>query len=81
MSELESSRPILWQDEWRRIDEGATELRQTPPESFRRVGVRCRNGEQQEFWTFPKSIRLKRYGRKRIALVHERAALADHPRF
>src|SRR5919108_3855368 len=37
VSELESSRHILWQDEWRRIDEVATELRQHHPESFRRV--------------------------------------------
>jgi hypothetical protein len=63
VSELESSRHMLWQDEWQRIDEVATELRQTHPESFRRVVVRCRNGGQKEFWTFTKSVRLKRYGR------------------
>jgi DDE superfamily endonuclease len=81
VSELESSRLILWQDQWRRIDEVETELRQRHPESFRHVTVRCRNGEQKEFWTFTKSVRLKRYGRKRIAMVHERADLADNPRF
>jgi hypothetical protein len=81
VSELESSRHILWQDQWRRIDEVATELRQQHPESFRRVQVRCRNGEQKQFWAFTKSVRLKRYGRKRIALVHERADLTDAPRF
>ena len=37
VSEVESSRHILWKDEWRRIDDVATELRQTHPESFRRV--------------------------------------------
>jgi hypothetical protein len=81
VSEVESSRPILWKDEWRRIDEVALELRQTHPESFRQVQVRCRNGEQKMFWAFTKSVRLKRYGRKRIALVHERADLTDTPRF
>jgi len=81
VSELESSRHILWQDQWRRIDEVARELRQTHPESFRPIQVRCRNGEQKQFWVFTKSVRLKRYGRKRIALVHERAALTDTPRF
>jgi hypothetical protein len=81
VSELESSRHILWQDEWRRIDEVALELRQKHSESFRRVRVRCRNGEQKEFWAFTKTVRLKRYGRKRIAMVHERSDLADHPRF
>jgi hypothetical protein len=81
VSEVESSRHILWYDQWRRIDEVATELRQTHPESFRRVQVRCRNGETKEFWVFTKSVRLKRYGRKRIAMVHERADLTDKPRF
>ena len=81
VSEVESSRHILWQDQWRRIDEVATEFRQRHPESFRRVQVRCRNGERKEFWAFTKSVRLKRYGRKRVAMVHERADLTDTPRF
>src|SRR5262245_15765055 len=81
VSELESSRHILWQDQWRRIDEVATELRQRHPESFRRAFVRCRNGEQKPCWVFTKSVRLKRYGRKRIAMVYERADLTDNPRF
>jgi hypothetical protein len=81
VSELESSRNILWKDAWRRIDEVATELRQHHPESFRRVHVRCRNGETKEFWAFTKTVRLKRYERKRIAMVHERADLTDTPRF
>jgi hypothetical protein len=81
VSEVESSRHILWQDQWRRIDEVATELRQRHPESFRRVVVRCRNGVRKEFWAFTKTVRLKRYGRKRIAIVHERGDLSDTPRF
>jgi hypothetical protein len=81
VSELESSRHILWKDAWRRIDDVALELRQQHPESFRRVQVRCRNGERKEFWAFTKTVRLKRYERKRIALVHEQADLADVPRF
>jgi hypothetical protein len=51
------------------------------PESFRRVRVRCRQGETKEFWAFTKSGRRKRYGRKRIVLVHERADLTAPPRF
>jgi hypothetical protein len=81
VSEIESSRLILWKDKWRRVDEVATELRQQHPESFRRVSVRCRNGEAKEFWTFTKTVRLKRYERKRLAMVHERADLTDVPRF
>jgi hypothetical protein len=81
VSELESSRHILWQDQWRRIDEVATELRQKHPENFRPVSVRCRNGVTKQFWAFTKTLRLKRYGRKRIAMVHERSELTDKPRF
>jgi hypothetical protein len=81
VSELESSRHILWQDQWRRIDEVATELRQKHLESFRPVSVRCRNGRTKQFWAFTKTLRLKRYGRKRIAMVHERSDLTDTPRF
>jgi hypothetical protein len=81
VSELESSRHILWEEQWRRIDEVAAELRQTHPESFRLVQVRCRNGERKSFWVFTKTVRLKRYGRKRIVMVHERADLTDTPRF
>ena len=80
VSELESSRPILWQDQWRRIDEVATELGQRHPESCRPVAVRCRNGERKAYWAFTKSVGLKRYGRKRIAMVHQRADLTDPPR-
>jgi hypothetical protein len=64
VSELESSRHILWKDQWQRIDEVAGELRGQHPDSFRKVSVRCRNGEQKEYWAFSKSVRLKRYGRK-----------------
>jgi hypothetical protein len=72
---------MLWQDQWRRIDEGATELRQRHPESLRPVAVRCRKGERKAYGAFTKSVRLKRYGRKRIARVYERADLTDTPRF
>ena len=81
MSENETSRLILWHDEWRRVDEVATELRQQHPESFRKVRVRCRNGEKKEFWAFTKTVRLKKYARKRIVMVHEHADLTDNPRF
>ena len=43
--------------------------------------VRSRNGEKKEFWTFTKTVRLKKYARKRLAIVHERAELTDTPRF
>ena len=81
VSEIESSRLILWHDAWRRVDEVATELRQQHPESFRKGAVRCRNGETKEFLAFTKPVRLKKYARKRLAIVHERADLSDSPRF
>jgi len=81
VSEIECSRHIQWQGQWRRVDAVATLLRQEHPESFRRVAVRCRNGETKQFWTFTKVVRLKRYGPKRLVMVHETADLGDAPRF
>ncbi|QBQ56481.1 hypothetical protein E3U44_18185 [Nitrosococcus wardiae] len=81
VSELESSRLIQWQGQWRRVDEIAAELRQQHPESFRRVNVKRRSGEEKAFWAFTKTVRLKRYGRKRLVIVHEQADLSDTPRF
>jgi hypothetical protein len=81
VSELESSRHIQWQGHWQRVDEVALALRHTHPESFRPVTVRCRNGETTSVWAFTKVVRLKRYGRKRLVIVHEHEALEDVPRF
>jgi hypothetical protein len=81
VSEIECSRHIQWQGQWRRVDDVATGLRQEHPESFRCITVRCRNGDTKQFWTFTKVVRLKRYGPKRLVIVHETAALSDAPRF
>ena len=43
--------------------------------------MRCRNGEQREIWAFTKVVRLKKYGRKRLVIVHEKSDLSDSPRF
>jgi hypothetical protein len=82
VSEIESSRHINWQGQWRRVDEVAQELRTTHPESFRHLKVKVRNGSEREFWAFTKVVRLKKgYGRKRLVIVHEQADLSDTPRF
>ena len=81
VSALECSRHIQWQGQWRRVDAVAAELRHEHPESFRPVRVRCRNGETKAFRAFTKVVRLKRYGRKRLVIVHESEALRDAPRF
>ena len=81
VSEVEGSRHIQWSGQWRRVDEIARELRQAHRESFRPVQVRCRNGETKSYWVFTKVVRLKRYGRKRLVIVHEQAELSDAPRF
>src|SRR5437016_14244571 len=80
VSELECSRHIRWQGQWRRVDAVAAELRHAHPESFRAVRVCCRNGETKSFWVFTKVVRLKRYGRKRLVIVHEQEDLRDTPR-
>ena len=81
VTELESSRLIQWRGQWLRVDAIATELRQAHPESFRALTVKLRNGQSKAFWVFTKAVRLKRYGRKRLVIVHEQADLQDQPRF
>jgi hypothetical protein len=63
------------------VDEVGAELRQQHPESFRKIKVSCRNGEENVFFAFTKVVRLKRYGRKRLVIVHEQEDLTDAPRF
>jgi hypothetical protein len=81
VSELECSRHLQWQGQWKRVDAVAAELRREHPESFRPVRGRGRNGETKAFWAFTKVVRLKRYGCKRLVIVHEQADLGDEPRF
>jgi hypothetical protein len=81
VSELECSRHIQWYGQWRRVDVVAAELKRDHPESFRSITVPCRNGERKPFWAFTKTVRLKRYGRKRLVIVHEKQDLTDVPRF
>ena len=81
VSEIEGSRHIQWLGKWRRVDEVETTLRASHPESFRPIEVRGRTGETRSVWAFTKVVRLKRYGRKRLVIVHEQAELSDPPRF
>ena len=81
VSELECTRNIQWSGNWVRLDALATELGEKYPESFRLVKVACRNGETKEYWAFTKTVRLKRYGRKRLVIVHEKPDLSDPPRY
>lgn len=81
VSELECSRNIQWHGQWHRVDEVARELSRSHPESFRQLTVTPRNGEAKTVWAFTKTVRLKRYGRKRLVIVHEQADLHDTPRF
>lgn len=79
--EIECSRLSLWNGQWCRVDAVATQLRAEHRESFRHLQVRCRNRELKECWAFTKTVRLKRYGRKRLVIVHGKEDLSDAPRF
>jgi hypothetical protein len=81
VSEVECSRHIQWYGQWCRVDGVAAQLKHEHPESFRPIIVQWRNGEKKPFWVFTKSVRLKRYGRKRLVIVHEKSDLTDGPRF
>jgi hypothetical protein len=81
VSEIESSRLILWNGQWSRVDSVAAQLRTEHRQCFRPLHVRCRNGGVKAYWAFTKTVRLKRYGRKRLVIVHEQEDLSDPPRF
>ena len=81
VSEVACNRSVLWDNQWRRIDAVAADLRQSSRHTFRRYEIRQRNGEQKTVWAFSKGLRLKKIGRKRIVILHEQADLSDAPRF
>jgi hypothetical protein len=55
VSELECSRHIQWQGQWQRLDTVATGLRESHPESFRRLQVRVEMARRSSFGALPKS--------------------------
>ncbi len=81
VTEVERSRNIMWDGQWQRVDQVAEGLKTAHPESFRHKSVRCRNNEPREIWAFTKVVRLKKYGRKRLMITHEKPDLSDNPRF
>ena len=81
VTELECSRNIQWRGSWVRVDDLAAELKGEHPEGFRHCRVECRDGETKDYWAFTKVVRLRRYGRKRLVIVHETENLSDPPRF
>jgi hypothetical protein len=66
--------------QWQPVGRVADALRQEHPESFRPQTVRGRNCTVKSYWAFTKVVRLKKYGRKRLVIVHEQADLSDSPR-
>ena len=81
VTEIERSRNIMWDGQWQRIEKVAEKLRTEHPESFRHKSVRYRNGNKRDIWAFTKVVRLKKYTRKRVVIVHEKSDLSDAPRF
>ena len=81
VSEIECSRNIQWRGEWKRATEIDQLLRDNSPDTFRPITVSGRNGEVKSYWVFTKVVRLKRYGRKRLVIVHEQPDLTDSARF
>jgi hypothetical protein len=79
-SELEASRHLNWRGEWRRIDEVAAELKEQHPQSFRRIEYQTGAGETTIGWGFSQAVRRKRYGNKRLLMVHQEEDLNDKPR-
>lgn len=81
VTEIERSRHVMWDGQWQRVERVAETLKTDHRESFRHKLVCCRNGEKRDIWAFTKVVRLKKYGRKRLVIVHETSDLSDNPRF
>ncbi len=82
VSEIEKNRKIIWNNQWTSVHIVAGELAQNHAETaFRPVTIECRNGDKKKFWVFTKVVRLKKFGRLRLAIVHEKKDLSDKPRF
>jgi hypothetical protein len=81
LSDLEKSRNITWKGDWRRVDDVAEELRRDHPQTFRQHTATLRNGETRTCWIFSKVVRLKRYGKLRLFLVHDEEDLSDTPQY
>ncbi len=81
LSELEVTRLIWRHNKYQHIQDVAAQLRQQSPQSFKKVTFRKRNGESETNWLFSKCVRLKKFGKVRIFIVHEKEDLSDRPRF
>jgi len=81
LSEIEKSRNINWKGQWRRVDSVAEDLRRDHPETFRKHTATLRNGETRTGWIFSKVVRLKRYGKLRLFIVHDEEDLSDTPQY
>ncbi len=81
LSDLEKSRNMFWQGTWCRVDAVDAELRQEHPQAFRRYTVTLRNGKTKTFWAFSKVGRFKKYGKKRLFIIHEQEDLSDAPQY
>ena len=78
LSEIEKTRNIFWKDHWVHVENIDKELVNTHPESFRHIRIKKRNGKLRDYWVFTKTVRLKKYGRVKLAIVHENEDLSDN---
>lgn len=81
LSEIERSRNINWKGQWCRVDSVAEGLRRTHPEAFRKCTATLRNGESRTAWIFSKVVRLKKYGKLRLFIIHDEEDLSDDPQY
>jgi hypothetical protein len=81
VSEIECSRNINWNGNWIRVDSLDEKLKEESPESFRKIRLKVRNGDIKDYMVFTKVVRLKKFGRKRLVIVHESLDLTDKARY
>lgn len=81
LSDFEKSRNIFWQGMWRRVDVVNAQLCQGHPQAFRRYTVSLRNGKTKTYWAFRTVGRVKKYGKKRLFIIHDKEDLTDEPQY
>ena len=82
VSEIECSRHIQWRGPVEACRCGWPVVRRhDSPHTFRHIELKGHNGEVKVYWVFTKVVSLKRYGHKRLAIIHEKENLTDSARF
>ena len=81
ISEIEINRKIRWNGQYVRADALDNLLKEQSPVSFRKINVKIRNKTDKIFYVFSKTVFIKKYGKVKLFIIHEKEDLSDDARF